>query len=93
MKKPHHLHWVWGPCMYAFHFLSYHVCGKVAAHYKVAHCPGAVVVSLSHWHLHFYVVLCLPTPHFINTIRMRVMRTMGFVERCPAGEPGRVNAL
>lgn len=51
----------------------------MGTHYKVAHCPEAVVVSLSQWHLRFYAVLCLPTPHFMNIIRMRVMRTMGFL--------------
>ena len=67
----------------------------VCTHYsKVADCPEAVVVvSLSQWHLHFYVVLSLPTPDFMNIIRMRVTRTMGLVERCPADEPGRANAL
>lgn len=63
----------------------------MCTHYKVADCPEAVVVSLSRWHLHFYVVLSLPTPHFVNTMRMRV-RGASFVERCPADEPGRVNA-
>lgn len=62
-------------------------------HTKVAHCPKAVVLSLSQRHLQFYIALCLPTPHFMNNIKMRVMRTMGFVEHCPADEPGWVNAL
>lgn len=61
-------------------FTSCHITFVAAActHYYVAHCPKAVVLLPSQRHLQFYIVLCLPAPHFMNNIMMRVMRTMGF---------------
>lgn len=64
----------------------------VHTHYKVADCPRGVVVSLSQRHLHFCIVLSLPTQQFLSTISMHVTGTMGFVQRWPNDEPGRANA-